>query len=138
MNFGERIAQRRKALDMTQKYVAAMAGISVPFLSDLENGKRDTTTAVLLRIAKALECSAGDLLKTNDQGKRMRLSGSLTINGETYRIDDLDEDQPLVTVDFRNAHDLHLSADQKRAIGEAAERALSRILRSPVEGEVTA
>ncbi len=38
-SFGNEIRKRRKQLNYTQSYIAAFSGLSVSFISDLENGK---------------------------------------------------------------------------------------------------
>ncbi|HGG59815.1 MAG TPA: XRE family transcriptional regulator [Gammaproteobacteria bacterium] len=48
--------------DMTQQQLADKAGISKPYLSQLESGQRKGTTEVLDALAAALEVSLEDLL----------------------------------------------------------------------------
>ncbi|MBR4162651.1 MAG: helix-turn-helix transcriptional regulator [Solobacterium sp.] len=38
--FGEAVKKRRKELGYTQKYISEFTGISMSFISDLENGKK--------------------------------------------------------------------------------------------------
>ncbi len=52
-SFGNAIRQRRKALGYTQVFLSAFSGLSVTFISDLENGK---STAAL---GKAIYQPAG-------------------------------------------------------------------------------
>lgn len=47
----------REYRKLTQDGLAAAAGISKPFLSQIENGKRSGTTKVLSALAKALDVS---------------------------------------------------------------------------------
>ena len=47
---------------MTQQAVAEKAGISKPYLSQLESGQRKGTTEVLSAVAKALNVSLDDLV----------------------------------------------------------------------------
>jgi len=47
---GKRIAQRREEGGMTQKQLADRAGISVTFLSEVENGKRNISMGKLCRL----------------------------------------------------------------------------------------
>lgn len=54
---GGRIALLREERSWTQKVLAQNAGISVAFLSEIENDKRNPSTEVLLRIADALGAS---------------------------------------------------------------------------------
>ena len=39
-DFGEALKQRRKELGYTQSYISDVLGLSVSFISDLENGKK--------------------------------------------------------------------------------------------------
>lgn len=48
---------------LTQRQLAAMAGISTPYLSQLESGKRTGTTEVLTAIANALNVTLDDIVK---------------------------------------------------------------------------
>lgn len=60
---GRRIAACREARNWTQKKLADEAGLSVPFLSDVENDKRSIGSDGLLRLADALGASLDYLLK---------------------------------------------------------------------------
>ena len=53
-SFGEAIRSRRKKLGYTQRYISEFTGISVSFLSDLENGKRTIELDKSLMIANLL------------------------------------------------------------------------------------
>ena len=53
-SFGEAIRKRRKQLGYTQAYLSAVTGISVSFLSDLENGKPTIELKKAIRIATFL------------------------------------------------------------------------------------
>jgi XRE family transcriptional regulator, regulator of sulfur utilization len=59
---GELIEQRRKELRMSQEYVAGSAGISRSYLSDIERGLRNISVDTLIRIARAIDTSASQLL----------------------------------------------------------------------------
>jgi len=52
---GERIVELREEHGWTQKELAEKAGLSVTFLSEVENGHRNISSSKLLRIADALE-----------------------------------------------------------------------------------
>jgi transcriptional regulator with XRE-family HTH domain len=51
---GARIVAARTRLGLTQRALAADAGLSVSFLSDVENGKRSVSLANAVKIAGAL------------------------------------------------------------------------------------
>ena len=52
--FGTAIKNKRKKLGYTQKYISEFTGISVSFLSDLENGKKTIELDKALKIANLL------------------------------------------------------------------------------------
>ena len=53
-SFGTAIKERRKKLGYTQKYISEFTGVSVSFLSDLENGKKTIELDKALKIANLL------------------------------------------------------------------------------------
>ena len=60
---GKTIAERRKELDITQVALAARAGTSQGYISDLENGKiLNPTIGTLLKIATILNLESSKLL----------------------------------------------------------------------------
>lgn len=59
---GNPIKVWREYRRLTQVQLAAASGISVPYLSQLESGKRKGSTAVLSAIAKALRLSLDDMI----------------------------------------------------------------------------
>lgn len=63
MTLGERIRHQREQLSLTQDQVAARAGISKPYLSNIETGraKNPPTDAVLERLEEALGFEGGAL-----------------------------------------------------------------------------
>jgi DNA-binding XRE family transcriptional regulator len=60
------LAYWRKRSGRTQADLAARAGVSQPFLAQIEAGKRRGTVAVLARIAQALSVRIDDLVETKD------------------------------------------------------------------------
>lgn len=60
---GKRIAALREQRGWTQKTLANAAGISITFLSEVENDKRSMSSDVLLRIADALGASLDYIVK---------------------------------------------------------------------------
>jgi transcriptional regulator with XRE-family HTH domain len=52
---GRQLRARRTAAGRTVASVAADAGLSVPYIANLENGRGNPTTAALRRLAEALE-----------------------------------------------------------------------------------
>lgn len=60
---GERIRELREQQGLTQDQLAARAGMSKGFLSDLENNKRNASAEYALRLAQALGASIDYLLR---------------------------------------------------------------------------
>ena len=52
----------RERRGLTQQQLAEQAGISTPYLSQIETGKRTGTTDVLLAVAKALKVTLDDVI----------------------------------------------------------------------------
>jgi transcriptional regulator with XRE-family HTH domain len=55
---GEYIRRQRELQKLSMRQLAAMAGISNPYLSQIERGLRDPSEKVLVAIARNLELSA--------------------------------------------------------------------------------
>ena len=53
-NFGETVKNKRRQLGYTQKYVSEFTGLSISFLSDLENGKKTIELDKALNVANIL------------------------------------------------------------------------------------
>lgn len=69
---GKRIAQLREDSGKTQKQLADKAGISVTFLSEVENGKRNISMGKLLSIADALDTTSDYLARGTYSENRPR------------------------------------------------------------------
>lgn len=69
---GKRVAYCRERHGWTQKELAERAGLSVTFLSEIENDRRSMGSDVLLRIAEALGVSVDYLLKGEVEPARPR------------------------------------------------------------------
>ncbi|MFG2653105.1 helix-turn-helix domain-containing protein [Streptomyces sp. NPDC048436] len=63
---GPGIRRLRRALDLTLADVAERAGVSAPFLSQVENGRSRPSMGSLQRIADALDTTAVQLLASAD------------------------------------------------------------------------
>jgi len=55
----------RKYRGYTQRELAEAAGISKPYLSQIETGKRKGTTEVLSAVARALDLTLDDVVETD-------------------------------------------------------------------------
>jgi transcriptional regulator with XRE-family HTH domain len=69
---GKRITELRERRGWTQKQLAEKAGFSVAFLSEIENGKRNVSSAKLLRIADELGASLDYLMRGEQAEVRER------------------------------------------------------------------
>lgn len=70
---GEAIRDRRDALGLSQRALAAQAGVSGAFISQVENGQRQPSLGVLRQIAEALETSTGTLLASTEDESHLAL-----------------------------------------------------------------
>jgi len=59
---GKRIRHIRKINKITQEQLAEMINVSVPYISNIENGKVNVGAEVIIRLAQALQVSADILL----------------------------------------------------------------------------
>lgn len=62
-----RVEQVRKAKNMTQEELASRAGTTQGAISLIETGERNPSLPMLMKIAEALECSAGELLNDKQE-----------------------------------------------------------------------
>ena len=99
---GARVRELRALKGLSGRKLAAAAGMSQPFLSQLESGKTSPAIATLYRIASALEVSASDILP-----------GHMTEEIEVFR-----------AVDRQR---LHVSEAQPSAMSDVVFRAGRRI-----------
>ena len=58
---GEQIRKRRKELALSQEQLAERANCHRNYVGSLERGEKNATVDMLMRFAKALECSLADL-----------------------------------------------------------------------------
>lgn len=61
--FGECLRAERQKRNLTQAEVAELAGISLNYEGDLERGKKMPSLEVVIRLAKALDLTATQLLE---------------------------------------------------------------------------
>jgi transcriptional regulator with XRE-family HTH domain len=62
VELGNRIYVRRAQLRMSQQQLARLSEVDPTYMSDVEAGRRNVGTLILLRIAQALETTPGQLL----------------------------------------------------------------------------
>jgi transcriptional regulator with XRE-family HTH domain len=63
VELGRRLRARRTAQDRTLASVAVDAGLSVPYVANLENGRGNPTLGALLALARALDVPLAELLR---------------------------------------------------------------------------
>ncbi|GGN70412.1 hypothetical protein GCM10011579_045580 [Streptomyces albiflavescens] len=66
LRVGAAVRRRRRALELTLAVVAERSGLSVPFLSQVENERARPSKSSLERVADALGTTAGELLAAAD------------------------------------------------------------------------
>ncbi len=59
---GHRMRSIRKLRKLTQAELAEYTGLSVPYISHIENGIKQVSLQALVKVAEALECTADRLL----------------------------------------------------------------------------
>ncbi|MFI1396640.1 helix-turn-helix domain-containing protein [Streptomyces sp. NPDC020681] len=69
LRVGAAVRRRRRALDLTLAAVAERSGLSVPFLSQVENERARPSMRSLQRVADALETTATRLLAASDAAR---------------------------------------------------------------------
>jgi transcriptional regulator with XRE-family HTH domain len=65
--FGRVIRRARRDRDMSQEALADAAGLGAKHLSEIERANRDPRLTTVLKLAAALELSAGELLTLYDE-----------------------------------------------------------------------
>ncbi|MGW4029685.1 helix-turn-helix domain-containing protein [Streptomyces sp. NPDC004838] len=69
LRVGTAVRRRRRALDLTLASVAERSGLSVPFLSQIENDRARPSVRSLQRVADALETTTGKLMAASDAAR---------------------------------------------------------------------
>ncbi|MEU5403014.1 XRE family transcriptional regulator [Streptomyces sp. NPDC005963] len=69
LRVGAAVRRRRRALELTLAVVAERSGLSVPFLSQIENERARPSTRSLERVADALETTVGRLIAASDAAR---------------------------------------------------------------------
>lgn len=77
---GDVLRRRRLAQKRTLKDVADAARISMPYLSEIERGRKEASSEVLAAAARALGLGLGDLLALA-QGELVRLTSRTAVRG---------------------------------------------------------
>lgn len=69
MTLGQKVRFRRALLGISQPELSNLAGVSQPYISQIENGDRVPTAKTLAPLAKALKCTIDYLVY--DENKRV-------------------------------------------------------------------
>lgn len=62
---GERIRRARQAKNMSQQELSVKADISLPHISEIENGKKSMKLVTFIRIIEALQVSADSIIRAD-------------------------------------------------------------------------
>ncbi len=104
--FGDFISQKRKEKRITLKAMAELIGITSPYLSDVEKGKRDSFDLERLeKIAKILEMTEEEKATMMDLAGRQREEVAPDLPGYILRT-------PAASVALRKAKDLDLGEEE--------------------------
>lgn len=63
---GNKIYQLRRSINMTQQELAEKVGISVTFLSEIENGRKSMSVDTLIKLSKGLQVSLDTIVFGKD------------------------------------------------------------------------
>ncbi|QXE19977.1 helix-turn-helix domain-containing protein [Clostridium sp. 001] len=69
MKLSAKLRELRNTNNLTLKELSKKSGISVSFISDIENGRRNPSIETLKSLANALGISADEFLKTDNNSK---------------------------------------------------------------------
>jgi transcriptional regulator with XRE-family HTH domain len=65
--FGRRLREVRQKRGLTQQAVADLAGMSLTYVSNMENGFKVPSLTTIIRLAVALDCKVMDLVGAFDK-----------------------------------------------------------------------
>ena len=95
---GRQLRARRTAAGRTVASVAADAGLSVPYIANLENGRGNPTTAALTRLAEALGMRLVITLEDGEGGQDAPVPGAPGIPASLVRLGRTARVRPAVAV----------------------------------------
>jgi transcriptional regulator with XRE-family HTH domain len=85
-SIGRQLRARRTAAGRTVASVAADAGLSVPYIANLENGRGNPTTTALTRLAGALGMRLAITLVTDEESDQARELASPEVPASLVRL----------------------------------------------------
>jgi transcriptional regulator with XRE-family HTH domain len=83
---GRQLRARRTAAGRTVASVAADAGLSVPYIANLENGRGNPTTTALTRLAEALGMQLAVTLVAGEESQRAEASAAPEMPASLVRL----------------------------------------------------
>lgn len=84
-NLGKAIQLRRVELGMKRRDLAIAAGLSYPYVSEIENGQKEPSAKALRQLAEALELALSDLVSLTDRLGATGESASLLLDSDQGR-----------------------------------------------------
>jgi len=88
MEIGEKLKSLRNEKDYTLKQLAQITGISISFISDIENGRRIPGLENLKKLAEGLGATNVELLIGTGKGVAIRLGNANVSKEENQSVDD--------------------------------------------------
>lgn len=110
--FGERIRERRRQTNLTQREIAKLIGTSTPYVGHLESGKRHPSEEVISRLADVLGFERRELFFLANP-KARDLVNEIPQTGSDSTWDEFRHDQGLRQV-------LNISADEMDMLSRVA------------------
>lgn len=98
---GAAVRRRRRTLGLTLAKVSARSGLSVPFLSQIENERARPSERSLQRVADALETTAVELLAASEAGRTVDVVRATAATGAVA------DPEPQIRDLVRGHHQLH-------------------------------
>ncbi|MEV6794032.1 XRE family transcriptional regulator [Streptomyces sp. NPDC051320] len=105
LRVGTAVRRRRRALGLTLAKVSARSGLSVPFLSQVENERARPSARSLQRLADALETTAAELLAASQAARTVRVVRAATATDAPG--DSLASSRPAIRPLLQGSHQLH-------------------------------
>lgn len=134
---GQRLRARRRELDLTLAQVAQRAGLSLPYISNLERGQGNPTYDALQAVAQALETTMAELVGDAAAGSPpvdvladapaslMRFSRTKPFHDAVER---LAAEQSVAPVEMRHRLLVAMTQAPRRSAGEPTEYDWRRLL----------
>lgn len=123
---GKNLVIIRKKLHLTQEKCAELIGITVPHLSNFENGKCNVSLKVIEKIMKALPVTPNDLLIDRaNQKKRNELEDIITRHMESLSFGlylDLTEAFRNKNISFSDFRDYKIPPKKREAKAKVADK----------------